>query len=243
MENKITKKKTRLFAVLVAPLAVLAALVFGTSSAMAQTAALTYTVTAGSATTADNPVSFKAHAEPVNFSDLDAGIPMTCDSSDATAGTVDVGTGLGPDKLGTIDNISWANCQGLGVQLTVTPCDLPWYVNADGATPTDANGDTYGNITGSGPNGELCAQVKDTTSAGGVCSFDVVGTASAYYDNPSHSLIVNEDGTAPDQLTIKNPSGTLCGGLLADGDIATYNATYVVTAVNPAFDPIQINSD
>lgn len=212
--------------------AAIAAVGLGTSAALAQTTA-TYTITAGSATSADSPVSFTANTTgdvpQVHFSDIEAGLDMTCTSGAAT-GTVKVGTGL-PNPLAGIAP-TWSGCQGLGLDLTVTAQQTPWSVNGDGST--DVNGVTQGYIDG------VHAHVVDTLTGGSICSFDVEGSASGSYSNGSQDLTVSETG---DSLLIENPGGTICGGALLPDDHATYDATYHVVADNPDYNPIAINSE
>ena len=218
--------KNKLLRAAAIPAVAVAAVALTAPAALAQTDA-TYTVTAGSATTADNPVGWTATSGEVSFEDTDAGLPMTCDSSTAK-GDVTVGTGIS-SPVGHINSISWTGCQGLGIDLTVTASGLPW--NVDGTDAT-AGGVTPGEIE------PIQAHVVDTGTNGTVCSFDVEGSASGSYTNGSQTLSVAETG---DTLIIRNPAGTLCGPLLLDGDHASYEADYVVVADNADFNPIQIN--
>jgi len=213
------------------PAAAIAAAAIGTPAAFAAT---TYTVTAGSATTADNPINWHASttgdSPQVTFNDVDAGVTMTCDSATA-AGQIDVGGGQSGSGVATINDpdptnhkTEWFGCQGLGLTLHVA-ATLPWNIDATGPT---SGGVTPVEISG------IVAHVNDDN---GLCSFDVTGSVPGSYDNATQDLAVNGGG-----LTIGNVGGSLCPVLLGN-DEATYQATYHVDADNASFDPIQVTSE
>ncbi|WP_405580811.1 hypothetical protein [Streptomyces sp. NBC_01190] len=170
--------------------------------------ALTSVVTGSSSTGA-----ITATASTPTLTDTTTGTKLTCTSSNAT-GTVKNGTNT---PLGTINTVTFATCKGpAGITFTVTAAGTPWTLNATGVT---SGGVTPGSLTG----------VRATLS--GLCNATFAGTASSTsgatltgsYKNSTHTLTINAGS-----LKAYSVSG-LCLGLINNGDLATFNAAYVVS--------------
>lgn len=223
-------RKINLLRAAVLPTAAVAALGLGSSAAFA---ASSYDVTAGSATSADNPVSWSASttgdAPQITFVDTDANVTLNC-ASGAASGTLNVGQVSGSD-IATISSTAWNTCTGpLGLSFTVAGSG-DWFLNATG--DTDANGTTAGNIS------NINAHVADP----GICEFDVTGSVDGSYTNGTSSGTLDLPGTTS-TLTISNVTGPLCAlAGLSDGHHASFKATYDVAADNASFNPIQVTSN
>lgn len=212
-------KTTRRFSIALAAAASLACAV------PAAFAAGTFTVTAGSATTLDNPIVLTAAtsgAAPQVHLTAD-GSTFTCDSS-SMPGSTAVGAGLSGADILTLDATSatWTNCQGAGFTFTVTSSSN-WPFNA-----------TAGSSTGVSGNLGLNLSMTGTNSFGATCNFTIAGLI-ANYDNAAATLGID------DTSTISGVSGTCESlGVIKNGDRATFQANYVVTASNSAYNPIHI---
>lgn len=212
------------------------ALMLGASAATAAQA--TFTVSAGSAP--DNTVvswsaSTVGSSPHISFTNVTRNIPMTCETGSAdgtaTAGPSQPGTGIA-----TIDAADFVDCEGLNLPLDVVD-NTPWQIDV----VSESAGVADGAIT------NVDAEVRDSATGGDQCKFRVIGSVPATYDNGTQELTT--DGTAAD-LTIKaidpgNPGdlGSLCSLVMADGDAASYGATYEIVADNGAHNPITITQD
>jgi hypothetical protein len=171
--------------------------------------ALTPVVTGSSSTGA-----ITATASTPTLTDTTTGTKLTCTSSNAV-GNVPNGTHT---PIGTISSVTFATCKGpAGITFTVSAAGLPWTLNATGTT--NSSGVTAGSLTG----------VRATLS--GLCNATFAGTGGSTtgatltgnYNNGTHTLTLNGGS-----LKAYSVSG-LCLGLINNGDLATFNAAYVVS--------------
>ena len=80
-----------------------------------------------------------------------------------------------------------------------------------------------------------------TAHVAGSCSFDVTGTVAGTYTNGTSSGKLTLPGTTSG-LTISNVSGSSCSLVaIANGHLASFKATYSVSADTAAYNPISIN--
>jgi hypothetical protein len=154
-------------------------------------------------------------------------VSVTCTSTSTkkaskATGTVATAThtGTSPVKIGTVKTLAFNHCSGpLGVVHT-TIMALPYSLKVD--STTNSSGQTDGMITGT----------KVHVSMTG-CSFDVTGSAPAFYTNGTHKLTVTKNLPITPlnkaQLTISNVSAGNCGGLVNNGDHPTFTSTYTVS--------------
>jgi len=155
----------------------------------------------------------------------DNGVNVTCTSTSTTpaskaTGTVATAThtGTSPVKIGTVKTLSFNHCTGpLGtVHTTITA--LPYSIKVD--SKTNSTGQTDGIITG--------AKVHVSMTG---CSFDVTGSAPAFYTNSTHKLTVTSKLPITPlnkaQLTVSNVVG--CATLVNNGDHPKYTSTYTVS--------------
>jgi hypothetical protein len=191
-------------------------------------AATTYTVTAGSAA-AGTKVNFTGKttgaAPQVHFNDTTAAQRLTCASGTAKGFTT-TGSARPAAGLATITGAAFKlnNCTGPGGLALFVTGSGAWKLNATGYNAT--SGTTTFTVA------NIAAHVA---SADGVtCTFDVTGTATATYKNSTQVLSVKP---ANSTLTLSNLHNS-CFGLLNDGDHATFQANYKLTATNAAFNPI-----
>lgn len=226
-------QKNKLLRAAAIPAVAMAVVGLGAPAALAQTD-LVYHVTAGSAP-ANQSVDYHAvttgDTPQIHFVDQTAGVELTCDSGTA-AGSVTPGDYSPGDPIATITSTTWTNCVGpLGLQFTVTG-NGTWNLVPD-ANGTDADGKTGGSIE------NVNADVADTN---GGCSFTVTGSVGGSYANGPSSGTLDLPGDTPG-LTLSNVNGALCDlAGIANNDVATFQAKYLVNADDPANDPIQVTS-
>lgn len=200
-----------------------AALALGASSASAAT---TFTVKAGSApsgTTVAVKGVTTGSSPQVTFVDTTSGTTLNCTSSSAT-GSVKTGTGLSGTGIATINGagIVFSSCTGpLGLNLTVKGAGT-WKLNATSGSTTAVKG----TLTG----------VSATVSGSG-CSFSVAGSVAGSYTNSTQALAF--PGTTSG-LKISNVNG--CFGLVNSGDVASYKASYKLTATTAAYNPVKVTA-
>ncbi|MFI6725851.1 hypothetical protein NRF20_07775 [Streptomyces sp. R-74717] len=160
--------------------------------------------------------AFTAHADGPTLD-----VPLAslfCDSSDA-GGTLlaSDSDGLG---IGDINTIKFNTCDVAGISFTVTMKASPWKIDAlsvDSANPNRVKG----NVS------SISAHVS-----GVGCSADFTGTVHGYYDNSAGDLVI--DGTG-NNLVASNAS---CLGLITNGDVASFNASYHVTMTSTGTSPV-----
>lgn len=156
--------------------------------------------------------AFTAHADGPTLS-VPAAL-LVCDSSDAS-GTLKPSSGDGV-KIGTIDDITFTDCNVGGIPFDVTMNLTPWYINA--IAPNGSNVD--GSISG------ISAHIS-----GIGCTADFTGTVYGDYNNSAGTL--NVYGPTTD-LVASNAS---CLGLINDGDEAVFDASYLVKMVATGTSP------
>jgi|SRR5262245_114657 len=152
-------------------------------------------------------------------------VAVTCTSTSTTKASKGTGTvatattqGTSPVAIGTVKTLAFNNCTGPLGAVTTTIKALPYSLKVD--STTNSSGQTDGMITGT----------KVHVSMTG-CSFDVSGSAPAFYTNSTHKLTVTKSlpitplNTA--KLTVANVSG--CAGLVSNGDHPTFTSTYTVS--------------
>lgn len=171
-------------------------------------AVLPASATAQATWTVSNGGAFTGHAVNPTL-DVPAAT-LSCDSADA-AGTVQSGSGLNGAGIGSISSLGFTNCSVAGINFTVTTSALPWALNVTNVNASHPN-QVDGTITG------VSAHIS-----GSGCTADFRGDVSGYYDNTTHSLVVNGGN-----LTASNAN---CLGIINNGDPATFNASF---AVSPA---------
>ena len=151
----------------------------------------------------------------------DHGVSVTCTSSKAS-GKLANGThrGVAPVKVGTAAKLSFSSCQSAAGAVTTTIHSTPYAVKAN--SKTNSKGFTDAIITGT-----------NVTVSATACSFTVTGTASGYYSNKTHQLIITPKlpikPVKRAQLTVSHVSVGNCGGLVHNGDHPTFTATYKVS--------------
>jgi hypothetical protein len=163
--------------------------------------------------------SYRAAAKTTVLTDGIA--KVTCSSSKAS-GKLANGThrGAAPVKVGTAAKLSFSNCQSAAGAVTTTIHSTPYAVAAN--SKTNRKGFTDAIISGT--------NVTVTATA---CSFTVTGSASGYFSNKTHQLIITPKlpikPVKRAQLTVSNVSVGNCGGLVHNGDHPTFTATYKVS--------------
>ncbi|WP_392674098.1 hypothetical protein [Streptomyces sp. LN785] len=176
-------------------------------------AAIGMTVSSASAgTTATWTVTpsgdYTAHAD---FPTLDVPLAsLECDSSDVTAGTLQA---TSPDGvgIGDITNITFTNCSVAGIGFSVTMKATPWKINA--VQPNAGNSDWVDGTVSS-----ISAHIS-----GIGCSADFTGKVYGRYQNDTGELVIDGSGT---DLVASNAS---CLGLISNGNVASFNASYAVS--------------
>lgn len=205
--------------------AALGALALGAGTASAAT---TFTVKAGTAAngTVVPITGTTTGASPqVTFKDTSSATTLNCASSKAP-GSTKVGTGLPGTKIGTINGAAttFTGCTGpLGLVLKVTGSGT-WNINATSGNTTAVNGTISA----------IKAKVADTN---GQCSFTVTGSVAGRIVDSNSTLAL--PGTTS-KLTISAVTG--CFGLITNGDVASFKATYKLTATTAAFNPIKVTA-
>ncbi|MFI9628498.1 hypothetical protein [Streptomyces sp. NPDC052042] len=170
------------------------------SSASATTASHSWTVSPGGAFTA-----------VATLPTLDVPlVQLVCDSSTVTSGTLKT---TSPDGvgIGNIDNITFTGCDVGGISFKVTMKATPWKINVIQPNATHADW-VDGTVS------DISAKIS-----GVGCNADFTGKVYGHYDNTKGSLVI--DGTGSD-LKASNAS---CLGLISNGDVASFNAEYVVS--------------
>jgi hypothetical protein len=164
------------------------------------------------------PIAFVSTSS-VSFT---AGIALSCSAMDA-AGTAHAGTiSTSPYTIADITSSVVSGCMGpLGMGLEVSQGHT-WHVDATGGP--DASGVTRVII------GSISAHVQDSSTHGGICSFDVTGTIGGTFTNSTQILSV----TGPSTLNVSNASG--CFSLIPNGTTASVTGNFDVQ-VPPATHP------
>lgn len=182
----------------------------------------------------ERDVEFTGVAEPIDF--IGHGlidVDMSCDKSTAT-GDVHAGPG-NAGHVATIDNSIWEGCVG--------PLQLDMEVQHQGewelwADDTSVTGPPPADTAVSGYIDNIEADVWATDEPDD-CAFTVTGAADATFNEVTQELNVAEDGTVADnhELTINvDGGGSTCGGLLSDGDPASFFGDFDVTNADGAID-------
>jgi hypothetical protein len=170
-----------------------------------------------------NGGTYTATASKTVLSDNGANVTCTSTSTKPASkatGTVATAThqGTSPVKIGTVATLVFNHCTGPLGTVHTTIQALPYSLKVD--STTNSNGQTDGMITGT----------KVHVSMTG-CSFDVTGSAPAFYTNGTHKLTVTKKLPITPlnkaQLTVQNVSG--CAGLVNNGDHPTFTSTYTVS--------------
>jgi hypothetical protein len=147
----------------------------------------------------------------LTFTDGTTKIAMTCSGSTATM----VPTNSGANPVGHITSISFTGCTSPGGAVTLTAKGLDWPVSAEPAARTI--GETSG---GHGIS-------VDVSAAG--CSADVDGTGAGTDTGEVHFTFSHASGAlgvvlAGGNLHIYGVAG--CGGVINDGDPASFSVSY-----------------
>ncbi|WP_329125821.1 hypothetical protein [Streptomyces sp. NBC_01465] len=135
---------------------------------------------------------------------------LVCDSSDVTSGTLQ-GTSADGVGIGNIDNITFTTCDVGGIGFTVTMKATPWKINVSAVNSGNSNW-VDGTVS------SISAHI-----AGIGCSADFTGKVYGHYENDTKNLVI--DGTGSDLVA----SGASCLGLINNGDVAHFNASYAVS--------------
>lgn len=142
---------------------------------------------------------------------------LVCDSSDA-AGNLKTSDSDGAG-IGTISSITFDNCSVAGIPFDVSMTSTPWNINVSAVDGANANW-VDGSIS------QISAHVEGT-----LCTADFTGTVYGHYENDTNRLVI--DGSGADLVA----SNADCIGLINDGDVAAFNASYLVsppTTITPA---------
>ncbi|NDZ82508.1 hypothetical protein G3I19_29030 [Streptomyces sp. SID10853] len=113
--------------------------------------------------------------------------------------------------MGSIGTITFTNCSVAGITFNVTMKATPWKINANSVNATHADW-VDGTVSA------ISAHI-----AGVGCAADFTGTVNGHYDNTAHALVI--DGTGNSLVA----SGASCLGLINNGDVAAFNASYAVS--------------
>ncbi|MFC8537677.1 hypothetical protein ACFUJY_27725 [Streptomyces sp. NPDC057249] len=177
----------------------------GAALGMAVTTASAGTASSWSATPSG---AYTAHADyptlDVPFANLE------CVSSDVSSGTINATSSTGAN-MATIASIGFTDCTVGGLDFDVTMTASPWAINVTSVDPSNSNR-VKGNVTG------ISAHIE-----GFGCSADFAGKVYGYYDNSTGDLVIDGSG---DDLVASNAD---CLGLINDGDVASFNASYHVS--------------
>ncbi|HET6877656.1 MAG TPA: hypothetical protein VFH38_09020 [Jatrophihabitans sp.] len=191
-------------------------------------AGLTYNISAGthhSGTAAY--VGKTAKGTTIKFSDTTSGLDLGCAGGTAS-GAVTLGRKVSASKAGTITKTTWKNCSGPG-GLVLVPAQVgTWYLNGRGKT---VNGNTPVYVS----NVKANVAASPTPS---LCKFTVTGAADGVYHNGTHKLSLAPAKKSGHQLKVSNVTG--CLGTINNGDIVTFQATYVISSTSGA---IKISSN
>ncbi|MFI6892791.1 hypothetical protein ACIBM4_01580 [Streptomyces sp. NPDC050256] len=166
---------------------------------------------ATSVETVTPPGPFTAHADDPTLQTFG---PVECDSSDAH-GTLYANGGV----LADMEGVSFTGCAVAGMAMDVTMNATPWQV--------------VGGAGASNPNWvDLVVQGFSVHIEGVGCAADFDGSLHGHYDNSTGNLVM--DGTGVD-LVASNAS---CLGLINNGDVASFNASYHVIASATGLPPV-----
>jgi hypothetical protein len=239
--------KSRLSRALIVGSGIAAVAVVTAASALAH--GKPFTVTAGSAPNLTK-VAITATSGTVAFTDTTSGVPLSCTKS-VLKGTLKTTTAAKGPKIVTVSGktAKFSGCTGpAGLQFAVTGFGT-WSVNVTDST----SGVSTGTITA------IRAHVASTS--GPTCAFDVgsntgsftssgtstvsPGTVAGSYTNSTHALDV--PASNPGSLGLWNVLGsggnTYCvaPSVLAQGNSASFSATYSIVANVAADNPVAIN--
>ncbi|MCX4553829.1 hypothetical protein OG204_31985 [Streptomyces sp. NBC_01387] len=134
---------------------------------------------------------------------------LVCDSSSVSSGTLQATSATGAG-IGNINAISFTNCNVGGIPFTVTMKATPWKINA---------------IQPNASNAQWVDATVSTISAhiaGTGCNADFTGSVKGHYANDTGSLVIDGTGNG---LVASNAS---CLGLINNGDVASFSASYLV---------------
>lgn len=187
-------------------------------------------IVGGDSSDTDHP--FTGTAAPIDFIAHGAiDVEMDCAQSVAT-GNVHGGPGQSGADIATIEDTTWSTCTGpLSLDMTVVHGG-DWLLNV---TDTAVTGPPAADAAVEGYISNVSAYVYATTDEGG-CAFTVTGSADGYFDEVNQDLVIEEDGTVTDahMLTISVAGGgSTCGGLVSNGNKASFFGTYNVAAPGP----------
>lgn len=158
------------------------------------------------------PGPFTAHADNPTLQTIG---PAECASSDAH-GTLYANGSV----LADIEGVSFTNCAVAGMATDVTMNATPWQVVGLG-------------VSASNPNWvDLVVQSVSVHIEGLGCTADFDGSLYGYYDNSTGNLVMG--GTGSD-LVASNAS---CLGLINNGDVASFDASYHVIASATGLPPV-----
>jgi hypothetical protein len=146
----------------------------------------------------------------INFT---AGVAMSCSTvevyGEAYAGSP------APSPIANLTSSNWGGCVGpLGIGMEVAQSGT-WALTGSNVS----SGVTTGTIS------NVHAHVQDSSTHGGICSFDVAGTVGGSFTNSSQILAV----TGPSTLTVSNVSG--CFSLVPNGTTASFTGNFDVQKV------------
>lgn len=170
------------------------ALALALGMATAAVAGPTFTVTVGGSTFG----SYSLAGDSTNGVTLSAAVTYHCSGAHFD-GIVYAGSTSG--KIADLTASDWYGCVGpLGFALTVQQTST-WEVDATNGP--DANGVVQARIT------NVSAHIEDTSTDGGECAFDILGSTPATFTNGTQTLALNDT-----DLTVSNVVG--CFGLIHD---------------------------
>ncbi|MEV6162814.1 hypothetical protein AB0L71_12965 [Streptomyces sp. NPDC052052] len=174
------------------------------------------TASAGPTTWTVTPAgAYTAHAD---YPTLDVpAIGLECVSSDVTAGTLQA---TGGNPVADIDAITFTDCEVAGIEFDVTMNATPWVINANQINASNSNW-VDGTVS------SISAHIS-----GVGCDADFTGTVNGHYDNSSGELVIDGTGNG---LVASNAS---CLGLISNGDVASFNAAYLVNVTSTGTSPV-----
>ncbi|MFF1926199.1 hypothetical protein ACFVW8_37240 [Streptomyces sp. NPDC058221] len=161
--------------------------------------------------------AYTAHADNPTLS-----VPLAdleCASSDVTAGSLQATSATGAG-IGTIGNITFTDCSVGGIPFTVTMNATPWLINAESPNASNSNW-VDGSVS------SISAKIS-----GVGCSATFTGKVHGHYANDIGALVI--DGTGTD-LVASNAS---CLGLINNGDVASFVASFHTTVTSTGTSPV-----
>ncbi|MFE3906223.1 hypothetical protein ACFXPY_39740 [Streptomyces sp. NPDC059153] len=177
------------------------------------------TASAGTATTWTIAPSgaYTAHAD---FPTLEVPLAsLECASSDVKAGVLQASSATG-NGIANINNITFTDCTVGGIPFDVTMKTTPWLINA--VKPNASNSNWV--------DGSVSSISAHISGIG--CSADFTGKVYGRYQNNTGDLVIDGSGT---DLVASNAS---CLGLINNGDVASFNASYHVTVTSTGTSPV-----